>query len=419
MILTSIKRHVPGPIKRAVGNLLLRVNYSSDCKGDLNLPSCTLSEPGAHCFFGYYDISPFSASEQLLLATQTTTALRTPRADDELAVGFYDLTAEKREFQKVGTTETWCWQQGCRLRWDPAAPDTRIIYNKMTDGQYGSVIQDIRTGQVEHKSSFSLYDLASDGEHGLTLNFSRLQRLRPGYGYVNLPDDSKFDYCPHDDGVWLVDLQNDQKKLLFSLLELAAISPHTSMKNSQHYVNHLSFNPSGREFLFLHLWVDENNRRYSRLFTSDQKAGRLNLLNNTGLVSHYTWLSDERLLIVTRVTSLGKLRYVLYHYINGFEGITGDDHLIGDGHPTFIGNGKQIVTDTYPDEFRNQNILLYNRETNTIRVIQRCYVPPEYTGEVRCDLHPRTSPSGKLLCADVVVDGRRAMQVFDISCIQI
>ena len=279
-------------------------------------------------------------------------------------------------------------------------------------------MQEIESGKIRHTIHRPIYDLDKSGNWGLSLNFSRLQRLRPGYGYGNLPDQSEADYCPTNDGVWLVDIQNDQAQLLFSLAQLAAISPYESMIGAQHYINHLSFNPSGSDFLFFHLWLDQNNRRYSRLFTADAQGNRLTLLNNTGHVSHYTWLSDERLVVTTHVSPKRELRYVLYHHTDGFEGIIGNQHLTTDGHPTFIRDGRLMITDTYPDEFRDQKLLLFNPEQDNVKVIDRFYMPPEFTGEVRCDLHPRPSPSAKLLCVDVVAGGYRAMQLLDISTLE-
>jgi hypothetical protein len=42
--------------------------------------------------------------------------------------------------------------------------------------------------------------------------------------------------------------------------------------------------------------------------------------------------------------------------------------------------------------------------------------PPQYTGEWRCDTHPRASRSGKLVCIDSPVGAAgRQMHLIDIS----
>lgn len=423
--LTKAYRLITNPIKEKNRKLQNSISTKrkqaarrAQIRQDIKPLSKVFIGQGRHIFFGYYDLSPFSQDETKLLAMQLNASLATPDKHTAMKVGYFDLITNKPDFVAVGQTTTWCWQQGCRLQWYPAASRELIFYNTLLQNEYGAVMQEIESGKIRHTIHRPIYDLDKSGNWGLSLNFSRLQRLRPGYGYGNLPDQSEADYCPTNDGVWLVDIQNDQAQLLFSLAQLAAISPYESMIGAQHYINHLSFNPSGSDFLFFHLWLDQNNRRYSRLFTADAQGNRLTLLNNTGHVSHYTWLSDERLVVTTHVSPKRELRYVLYHHTDGFEGIIGNQHLTTDGHPTFIRDGRLMITDTYPDEFRDQKLLLFNPEQDNVKVIDRFYMPPEFTGEVRCDLHPRPSPSAKLLCVDVVAGGYRAMQLLDISTLE-
>ena len=40
-----------------------------------------------------------------------------------------------------------------------------------------------------------VYSVANNGKFALTLDFSRLHRLRPGYGYSNLPDETRKEKC--------------------------------------------------------------------------------------------------------------------------------------------------------------------------------------------------------------------------------
>ena len=38
--------------------------------------------------------------------------------------------------------------------------------------------------------------------------------------------------------------------------------------NTEHYINHIAFNPSGNRFLFFHVW-NNNGKRRTRAITSD------------------------------------------------------------------------------------------------------------------------------------------------------
>jgi hypothetical protein len=66
----------------------------------------------------------------------------------DIRVGFFDLQGAS-DFIAVDHTQTWCWQMGCRLQWYPGDPDRLIMYNAMVNGQYGSIVQDIRYKKVE------------------------------------------------------------------------------------------------------------------------------------------------------------------------------------------------------------------------------------------------------------------------------
>jgi hypothetical protein len=376
-------------------------------------PRQTFSNEDYHISSGYYDLNPFDPTETKFLAIQMDAPLQTPTPGNTAITGYYELQREQPIFIKIGQTQTWNWQQGCRLQWYPSNNGNSIFYNVLLNDHYGAVVQDIKTGNISQTIDFPVYDLDVTGQIGLSLNFSRLQRLRPGYGYGNIPDTTEQNLIPKDDGIWQVGIDKNQASLLFSIAEIAAIQPHDSMINAQHYFNHISFNPSGNAFLFFHLWLDQNNHRHSRLFTASSQGNRLTLLNNIGPVSHYTWLSNERLIITTYV-SQNQLRYLQYHYINGFEGIVGIDHLITDGHPT-MKNGRFLITDTYPDKFREQNLFLFDTKTEKLTVVDRVYSPPDFDGEMRCDLHPRLSHSSNLVCIDIVKNAKRAIKVIDIS----
>ncbi|SVE55722.1 uncharacterized protein METZ01_LOCUS508576, partial [marine metagenome] len=43
------------------------------------------------------------------------------------------------------------------------------------------------------------------------------------------------------------------------------------------------------------------------------------------------------------------------------------------------------------------------------------YSPPALTAEVRCDLHPRWSPTGSMICFDSAHEGKRAVCVLHLS----
>ncbi len=225
-----------------------------------------------HSFFGYYDINPISVKNDKVLGITINTK---GNATSTAAVGYFNLSSPTN-FLQVGKSKTWCWQQGNRLRWSTLDNDI-IIYNKLVDDRYGCVFQNIKSKKIISSINFPIYDISTEERYGLSLNFSRLERLRPGYGYSNLPDLSSALKHPANDGVFLVDVGKNTSSLIISLDKLSRIEPCPSMEGAQHYINHLSWNLSGNRFLFFHLWAKGSTRR-SRMFTSDLKGSDLFLI---------------------------------------------------------------------------------------------------------------------------------------------
>jgi hypothetical protein len=362
-------------------------------------------------FFGYYDITPFSKNNDMILAMVGPHKNRPPMKGEELLVGYFHRDKSKL-FQHVDKTVTWCWQMGCRLQWFPKDENNLIVYNKIIGKVYGTVIQDIKTKKILKKFNRPFYQIDQKGKHALSLNFSRLQRLRPGYGYSNIPDFSEGKESPDDDGVWLIDLYSGKDQLLLTLKQLSEINPLRTMEGAEHYVNHLAFNPSGNRFLFFHLWIN-NNRRYNRLITCDLNGKNKCILTSTGLVSHYTWKSDTELLVTLYKRNIGT-RYYLFRDFSGMHTKIGDGLLFEDGHPSYSPDKSLILTDTYPDKYGEQRLLLYTLDQRLFE-IERFYSPIRYRGEMRCDLHPRWDRTGQNICVDSSQEGSRSIYVISLK----
>ncbi|MGA1866923.1 MAG: hypothetical protein ACMUJM_00085 [bacterium] len=372
----------------------------------------TFTEKNKHVFFGYYDITPFSLDDSLLLAMHAPLGNKTPNPQSSVKIGFYKLADEKPVFNEIGYSVTWCWQQGCRLQWYPRDSSQTVLYNNIINGRYGCIIQDIHKKKIIKKYNRPIYAVSNNGRWGLSLNFSRLQRLRPGYGYNVILDETQCDLRPNNDGIWRIDMDTGEEKLLFSLVDIADIRHVKSMQGAEHYFNHLLFNPDCTRFLFFHIWVANKNKRKIRLFTSDIEGGNIYLLNDSGHTSHYCWKSAEQLLAYSTHKETGT-HFYLYDDITKKRQIIGNGVLNEDGHPSFIFNNRGIIVDTYPDKYGDQRLLLYKEDR--VFELTRCYSPPKYMGETRCDLHPRMNRSGQSVCFDSAAAGKRQMYVMKLE----
>ena len=200
-----------------------------------------------HTFFGYFDKSPFSFDDTkiLFVSTDYNKNLKT----SELAyIGYFDL--KSKSYVEIDSTTTWCWQQGCRLMW---YDKNLIIYNKVVNEDYGSVLFDVSKNKVVSKFNFPIYDINPAKKIALSLNFSRLQYFRPGYGYNNFINESDRNNRNIRDGVYLCYFNENKRKLLISFEEIINSDYKDSMKDASHYINHLKFSPDGSKFIFYHI----------------------------------------------------------------------------------------------------------------------------------------------------------------------
>lgn len=374
----------------------------------------TFADPGAQIFFGYYDITPFSPDGLRLLAGWAPPENISPHhTHPPLRLGLYDLSRSPASFRSFGETSSWNWQQGCRLQWMPHTAGTQALYNVHGPEGYGAQIRDTASGTLVKTLPFPVYALSADGGRALTLDFARLHRMRPGYGYSNAPAPAQIRPAPEDDGVFLCDLKTGAKTLALSLAQAAAIAPRPSMEGALHYFNHLAFSPGGQRWMVTHLWHGPQTKKAaSRILVSNPRGAFL-CLNNEGFTSHYAWRGDDRVIVFGRRSPAEPMGYAEHDLNTGAMQPIAPGLLDRDGHQTPLRNGS-LLTDTYPDALRLQKILLFCPENGTLRTLGRFYAPPDFTGEMRCDLHPRLNHAQDRVCVDTVVSGRRAMRVFPL-----
>jgi hypothetical protein len=296
------------------------------------------------------------------------------------------------------------------LQWYPINNEGEnkiIIYNKLIDNSYGCCIQDISSREVLRRYRRPIYSVSPDGRFGLSLNFSRLERLRPGYGYKNLRDETKDQVVPEESGIWYLDLVTGKERLLFSIADIVQLQPLNTMQDALHYFNHICINPNGTRFLFFHVWLQEKTR-YTRLITSNPDGSELYALVNEGHVSHYNWRSNDELLCFSTHANSGT-KYYLYKDKTERREVVGEGIFDGDGHPSYSPDGEFLITDSLPDKFGDRHLLLLKLEDNSVRRLGSFFSPFNYVGELRCDLHPRWSPSGRYVAFDSAHEGKRSL----------
>jgi hypothetical protein len=303
------------------------------------------------------------------------------------------------------------WQQGCRTQW---LNNDLFIFNDfdISNNKYISMVWSVSSLKEEKRFKYPVQD-AYQTDYFLSLKYRRLMTLRPDYGYRNLPLLDKTELMDiENDGIWKVDYQSGNEKLLVRLSAISAIKPDKKMESAFHKVNHVMISPAGKQFIFLHRYYLEK-RRFDRLFLADVTSGELKLLADYGMVSHCFWADNKTILGYLRGPN-GKDAYWLIDIEMGkfTHALDGKLDNFSDGHPHV--HGDWFVTDTYPDKARMQHLLLVNWKTGEIKELGEFFHSFKYFDETRCDLHPRFSSDDKAIYFDSVFSGKRQFYRMEI-----
>lgn len=398
--MNSVLQRFPG-LKKNVKRLYQMAMYaiSPKLKSEGDITRLT-PEDGYEYFFGYYDKCPWDVTGRYVLCIRVKNAQEKPDSDEESQLVLID-TQEENTLRIIATTQCWNVQQGCMLQW---LDGKHVIYNDFRNGKFCSVILDI-DANTERVLPMPVYTVAADGSFALTLDFARLHRMRPGYGYCNLPEKEE-PWC-----VWRMELQTGAVTPLFTYGDFDGLEPRPEMERAEHKINHLMIAPDGSRFMVLHRWF-VGSRKYTRLVTGDCRGGGLRVLLDDDFVSHCCWKGNDQILTFAEKKGQGRGYFLLRDGTADCRRMW--PALVGDGHPSYGPNGR-VVTDSYPDRRRVSNIYILDENSQKISVIARVFSPFRYDNEVRCDLHPRWSRDGRKICFDAVFEGRRALYTVNVG----
>ncbi len=380
-------------------------------------PIRQITQGPKHHWFGYYDKLQFDPSNRYVLGMEVDFEGRSPTPADVIRIGMVD-TADSDKWIELGSSSAWGWQQGCMLQWIPGG-GRRVIWNDRGDRDYVSHILDVESGEQRTIPS-SIYALSPDGKWAVTTDFRRLNDTRPGYGYAGIPDPNADVLEPEDVGVWRVDLETGERRLIFSVADAAAVpNPHNDTKGLKHYFNHLLVSPDASRMIFLHRWRLPPGSKGSfgtRLFTIGADGEDPYVLDPYGRTSHFIWRDPTHIMAWAYHPSHGEKFYLYEDQTENVE-VVGPEVMPVNGHNTYLPgfDNEWVLNDTYPDTDRLQHVYLYNVPTGERVPLADLHSPPEYTGELRCDTHPRSSRDGRTVCVDSAHNGGRQLYLIDIS----
>ena len=385
----------------------------------------TITKGPKHHWFGYYDKLEFDPTDRFVLSNEVGFEHRTPKATDTIRVGMVD-THNDDKWIGLGQSQAWGWQQGCMLQWRPSAEDgkTEVVWNDREGDKHVCRVLDVNSMQLRTLPK-PIYSLSPDGKSAITADFSRIQRMRPGYGYVGLEDPYRDDRAPRESGVWKMDMNTGKSQLIFSLADAAEI-PHRgkSLDDKWHYFNHLLVSPDSNRFIVLHRWRSNGEDSNptggftTRMFTVAMDGSERYILDPSGHTSHFIWRDSRHVCAWTKPLGKRAAFYVFQDQTRDFESV-GEGVMTRNGHNTYVPNtdNEWILNDTYPDRVtREQKPYLFHVPSGKKVELGGFRSPPEYKGEWRCDTHPRSSNDGKTVAIDSPHTGTgRQVHLIDVS----
>lgn len=366
-------------------------------------------------WFGYYDKLEFDPTGRYVLGMEVDFEHRSPQPDDVIKVGMVDLEDRDRWIE-LGQSRAWNWQQGCMLQWLPGSR-TEVVWNDRQDQRFVCHILDVKT-RKQRTLPAPIYAVSPDGRWAIAPDFRRLNDVRPGYGYAGLADPGKNLLAPNDSGIWRIDLANGKQDMLLSVADAAQFpNPDRDWKGAKHWFNHLLFAPDGSRFIFLHRWrgAPEGKGFSTRMFTARADGKDLYVVDPFGRTSHFIWRDAEHILAWALHASHGE-RFYLYRDRSDKVAVVGNDVMTVNGHCTYLPGNRWILNDTYPDRERKQHPYLYQIASGKRVALGHFRSPAQYSGEWRCDTHPRFSPDGRKVVIDSPHGGNgRQLYLIDIS----
>lgn len=405
-------------IKRIYQRSMYMVSPKIKYEGDIHRIS---PNDNNEYFFGYYDKSPWDIYDRYVLCLKAKDTWSDVSPKDKADILLIDTSKDVNDENRVkviAQTSSWNVQQSCMLQWLGPDFNRKILYNDFRDGEYCSIILDIYTKE-EKIINMPVYTVSSDGKTALTLDFSRLYNLRPGYGYRNKKEVTEGQKLPDATCIWKISLETNQIEPLLKYTDFASFQSRKEMleKNSVHKVNHLMLSPNGKRFMVLYRWFN-GQRKYTRLITCNVDGTDMYVLSDDDMVSHCYWKNDEEILAFENKKTGGPGYYLMKDQTDEYKHCW--PQFSNDGHPSYSPDKSLIVTDSYPDRARIASINIMDGDESKTEntTVAKVFAPFKYDNDTRCDLHPRWNHKGDKVCFDSVFEGHRGLYCVDIKRIK-
>jgi len=364
---------------------------------------------GMETFFGYYDSCPLSQDGYLLFHASSLPTSSIPNPHVPVEICCYKFPQKPNDLPVyLASTFAFNWQQGSMLTW--IDNDLFVFNNFCFDAK--AVVAEIHSlkNGLFCRIPYPVHAILSPTQY-LSLNYRRISRLHPEYGYPSLFDFTIDDNNLGDTHLSLFDLTTLKSRNLFSYAQCVDMIKGDSLPlDSQRvFINHTSVSPSSKSFVFI-LRAFFSKRRSDTLFMFDLDAGRLAPLFVDSTISHYTWKDDRTLVIYMSYNGIFGCYLLSLDDLVPSPIFSKDSDLNGlDGHPCFIPGSDSFITDTYPNIYRSQKLFKIGISDSSVTLLSSLQHSFKFKSACRCDFHPNYSSNPEGVFFDSVHTGKRSL----------
>lgn len=366
-----------------------------------------LSANPHHHFFGYYGIDPWDYKGKNHLALEVEAHTHRPIPTDIAKVGL--VNRETNEFTQFANTSAYNLQQGSIMHWI----GEEFTFNDWEEECLVSRALNPKTGEIRTIQG-AIAAVSPNKPIAIGLNYQRMAFCRSVVGYASVLESTEIIPQPENDGLFQLNLKDGTSKLVLSIAEVISNAKDEKLKDGRTWFNHVLFNTDGTRVLFF-CRVRYEKGFYSSLWTVNPDGTDLEMQIPFGYrVSHFDWKTPTQILVSSDIVNeMGFVEFT--DGMRNFEPI-GRGVLPNDGHASFSPDRQRLLCDTYPrGPERKAELLLYNIAENKKSLLGKFHHDEQFSGDIRCDLHPRWSADGNTITFDSVHEASRQIYLIDLT----
>lgn len=269
-----------------------------------------------HHFYGYIghvQNIPWNKSGRYIATLRTSVRDHLPTVDEPAEIVLLDCQNNYAP-SVVAHTRAWNPQQGTMLYWNPRAQETQFFFNDRDPATNKTfcVLFDIAAGgdmaagdKGKRIREYRYYDVAignggvaQRGGKFLGINYGRMAILRRVTGYAGDAGSNAAIRHPANDGVFLVDVESGQRRLLASFADLAAKlrGDHPGIDQVGLFINHTLWSrDDSRCFFFVRGGWDEPGPRINVPMVMNADGTNLRPLKQF-IGGHPEWFDGQKLI---------------------------------------------------------------------------------------------------------------------------